>query len=163
MAKILVSACLLGCKVRYNGSDVNVDETCFDQLARYHDVIAFCPEVSAGLPTPRPAAEIQEGSGIDVLQGKATVIGTDGVDVSDFFCRGAEMALQKCKDEGISLAILTESSPSCGRHSIYDGGFSGGKKPGQGVTTALLSQHGNKVYSQYEVCTLMANLPANAR
>jgi uncharacterized protein YbbK (DUF523 family) len=162
MAKILVSACLLGFKVRYNGSDVNVEEKCFDQLAQHHEVVAFCPEVSAGLPTPRPAAEIQGGSGVDVLRGSAKVIGTDGVDVSNFFCRGAEMALQKCKDEAITLAILTESSPSCGSHSIYDGRFSSVKKAGQGVVAALLGQHGIKVYSQHEVCSLMRSLEKDA-
>ena len=85
MSKMLVSSCLLGCKVRYNGDDVNVEGKCFEQLIREHEVIPFCPEVSAGLLTPRPSAEIQGGEGIDVLQGTANVVGIDGVDVSDFF------------------------------------------------------------------------------
>ena len=65
------------------------------------------------------------------------------------------MALEKCIDEKVSLAILNESSPSCGSRSIYDGNFSGDKKIGMGVTAALLSQNGIQVQSQYEVCNLL--------
>ena len=155
MSTILVSSCLLGCKVRYNGSDVNVDDKCFETLAKKYEIIPFCPEVSAGLLTPRPSAEIQGGEGIDVLQASAKVVEADGVNVSEYFCRGAQMALEKCIDEKISLAILNESSPSCGSNSIYDGSFNGSKKIGMGVTAALLNKNGIKVHSQHEVCGLL--------
>lgn len=155
MSKILVSSCLLGCKVRYNASDVKVDSKLFEQLIEEHEIIPFCPEVSAGLLTPRPSAEIQGGEGLDVLQGTANVVGIDSVDVSDYFCRGAQMALEKCIDEKVSLAILNESSPSCGSRSIYDGNFSGDKKVGMGVTAALLKQNGIQVQSQHEVYNLL--------
>lgn len=155
MAKVLVSSCLLGCKVRYNGSDVNVEGKCFEQLSKNHEVIPFCPEVEAGLLIPRPSGEIQGGEGLDVLQGSAQVVEVDGVNVSDFFCRGAKMTLEKCIDEKISLAILNESSPSCGSSSIYDGSFNGVKKPGMGVTAALLNKNGIEVHSQHNVCNLL--------
>ena len=155
MSKILVSSCLLGCKVRYNGSDVDVDDKCFEQLAKKYEIIPFCPEISAGLMTPRPSAEIQGGEGIDVLQGSAKVVEENGVNVSEYFCRGAQMALEKCIDEKISLAILNESSPSCGSNSIYDGSFNGTKKLGMGVTAALLKKNGIKALSQHEVCNFL--------
>lgn len=155
MAKILVSACLLGCDVRYNGSCVIVENKHFEQLVQQHEVIQFCPEVSAGLSTPRAAAEIQGGDGSHVLQGSAKVVGIDGVNVSDYFCRGAQMALAKCIDEEISLAVLNESSPSCGSSSIYDGNFNGMKKIGMGVTATLLKKNGVKVYSQHDSCRLL--------
>jgi uncharacterized protein YbbK (DUF523 family) len=152
--KVLVSSCLLGCKVRYNASDVNVENKCFEKLAQKYELVAFCPEVSAGLPTPRPSAEIKGGEGLDVLLGLAKVIGIDGVDVSEAFIYGAQMALKICIEQNISLAILNESSPSCGSSSIYDGNFSGVKKTGMGVTAALLKQNGIQVHSQHEVCDL---------
>lgn len=155
MSKILVSSCLLGCKVRYNGSCVNVEGKCFEELTQKHEIIPFCPEVKAGLPIPRPAAEIQGGEGIDVLQGSAKVVGIDGVDFTDYFCRGAELALEKCVENNISSAILTEASPSCGSSLIYDGNHNGNKKIGIGVTVALLKQNGINVYSQHEVCNLI--------
>ena len=95
MPKILVSSCLLGCKVRYNGSDVNVEDKCFEQLTLKYEIIPFCPETNAGLLTPRPPAEIQGGEGIDVLHGSAKVVGIDGVNVSDFFLSWCSNGIRK--------------------------------------------------------------------
>ncbi|WP_232784937.1 DUF523 domain-containing protein [Psychromonas sp. MB-3u-54] len=63
MTKVLVSACMLGCKVRYNGSDLKPSNNDFDRLIKNHKIVSFCPEVSAGLPIPRIPAEIQCGVG----------------------------------------------------------------------------------------------------
>jgi uncharacterized protein YbbK (DUF523 family) len=58
MNKILVSACLMGFRVRYNGSEkARMNE----QLARWQQeqrLVIHCPELAAGLPVPRPPAEI---------------------------------------------------------------------------------------------------------
>jgi uncharacterized protein YbbK (DUF523 family) len=78
MAKILISACLLGCRVRYNASDLEVISSEFEKLVTIHDVVSFCPEVSAGMSIPRAPAEIKGGDGFDVLSGKAKVIDIDG-------------------------------------------------------------------------------------
>jgi len=155
MKKILVSACLLGCKVRYDGSAVKVDNRLFEQLSLTYELLSFCPEVQAGLPTPRAAAEIQGESGEAVLQGSAQVVGIDNIDVSDYFCRGAQMALTRCVNEKIECAILNESSPSCGSETIYDGQFIGQKKAGKGVTAALLDQHGIRLYNQHNMMELL--------
>lgn len=152
MVKILVSACLLGCKVRYNASSVDVENDRFEQLLAQYEIIPFCPEVSAGLPIPRSPAEIRSGEGIDVLEGSAKVVGIDGVDVTDYFLHGAQLALQQCITDKISIAILTEASPSCGSGWIYDGNHNGNKITGAGVTTTLLRQNGIKVYNQHDAC-----------
>ena len=68
MEKILISRCLLGHKVRYDGGASGP----FDQLAAWQAegrVVAICPEVAGGLPTPRPPAEIPGGQGVDVWEG----------------------------------------------------------------------------------------------
>jgi len=155
MAKILVSSCLLGCKVRYNGSCMRVEDAHFKQLLEPHEIIPFCPEVSAGLPIPRVPAEIKSGEGTHVLQGKAKVVGIDGTDFTDYFYRGAQMALDKCLAEKISLAILTEASPSCGSALIYDGSHKGNKIAGAGVTAALLRENGITVCSQHDADRLL--------
>ena len=72
--KILVSACLMGLKVRYNGSE-KAQVTA--QLARWQEeqrLVIHCPEMAAGLPVPRPPAEIISACGTDVLQGRASII-----------------------------------------------------------------------------------------
>ena len=158
MVKILVSACLLGRKVRYNGEDLAVADDSFKQMAEHHEMVPFCPEVSGGLPTPRPPAEIRGGDGMDVLSGTARVVCRDGRDATDAFLRGARLALASCSTEHIRYAVLTESSPSCGSNMIYDGTFSNLRHPGRGVTTALLEQNGIRVFSQFRLAEFLDRL-----
>ena len=149
MQKILVSRCLLGHRVRYDGGASGP----FDQLQRWLDegrVVPLCPEVAGGLPTPRAAAEIPGGQGSDVLEGLAAVITTEGEDVSAQFLSGAKQALELVQKHGIRIAVLKANSPSCGNLLTYDGTFSGVKVSGEGVTAALLKRHGVLVFSELE-------------
>lgn len=149
MERILVSACLMGRKVRYDGGAKTSSDA---QLAAWRDegrLVVFCPEVEGGLPTPRPAAEIEGGVGGDaVLSGAARVLATDGGDVTAEFLSGAQAALAFAQSFGVRLAVLKEGSPSCGSLTIYDGTFRGRRTPGHGVTAALLELHGIKVFSE---------------
>ena len=95
-----------------------------------------------------PPVEIQNGSGEDVLNGKACVKDKTGLDVTREFLSGAQKALQIAKNKGANYAILKARSPSCGCGEIYDGTFSGSRKCGNGVTAELLMQHGIKVYTE---------------
>ena len=143
---ILISACLLGRNVKYSGGN----NLC-PWLEKYYntdDFIAICPECFGVLPIPRPPAEIQGGSGEDVLNGSAKVSDKDGKDVTQNFISGAQKALAYAKKHNASCAILKARSPSCGCGMVYDGSFSGGKKAGNGVTAALFLQHGIKVYTE---------------
>ena len=139
MEKILVSACLMGEKCRYDGKD-NLLET-IKELGKHYDLIPFCPEVESGLPTPRKPSEILRDQ----------VIHEDGEDVTKFFVLGAEKALNVCKFLGIRIAVLKEDSPSCGVNTIHDGRFSGKKIKGQGFTARFLSHNGIKVYSESDL------------
>ncbi|HCT05687.1 MULTISPECIES: DUF523 domain-containing protein [unclassified Pseudomonas] len=150
MEKILVSRCLLGHKVRYDGAGSGP----FDQLAAWQAegrVVAICPEVAGGLPTPRPAAEIPGGQGLDVWEGRARVLTADGEDFSEAFLDGARQALALVQQHNIRIAILKANSPSCGNLLTYDGTFSGVKVSGEGVTAALLKRHGVHVFSELEL------------
>ena len=148
--KVLVSRCLLGHRVRYDGGASGP----YAQLAQWQAegrVIALCPEVAGGLPTPRAAAEIPGGQGVEVLAGKAAVITTEGEDVTEAFVSGARQALALVERHGIRIAILKANSPSCGNLLTYDGTFSGVKVSGEGVTAALLKRHGVQVFSELQL------------
>ncbi|WP_028765803.1 MULTISPECIES: DUF523 domain-containing protein [Shewanella] len=160
MVKVLVSSCLVGNKVRYNASCLSIPESDFEWLKSNVELIVFCPEVSAGLPTPRAPAEIIAGEGDDVLNHGAKVVGNDGIDVTTQFLIGAENALLLCQKLQIKYALLAEGSPSCGSSTIYDGSFSGIKIDGAGVAAALLTRNGIKVYSQHTVAKLRHALKA---
>ncbi|MEV4168869.1 DUF523 domain-containing protein [Nonomuraea sp. NPDC049709] len=149
MQKILVSACLMGRKVRYDGGAKTSSDAWLAGWREEGRLVPFCPEVEGGLPIPRPAAEIEGGAGgAAVLSGTARVLATDGSDVTAEFLAGARAALEVARSQGIRMAVLKEGSPSCGALSIYDGSFQGRRAPGQGVTTALLEQHGIRVFSE---------------
>ncbi len=155
---ILISACLLGNPVRYNGTDLLLDHPLIKKWELEGRLISICPEVAGGLPTPRAPAEIVNGGGGSVLSKKSNVINKQGEDVSDAFILGAHEALTLAKENNCHAAILTERSPSCGSNIIYDGSFSNIKKKGVGVTSALLEQNGIKVFNQNQLEALKAHL-----
>ena len=148
--KVLVSRCLLGHRVRYDGG-ASGPYALLAQWQAEGRVIALCPEVAGGLPTPRAAAEIPGGQGVEVLAGKAAVITTEGEDVTEAFVSGARQALALVERHGIRIAILKANSPSCGNRLTYDGSFRGVKVEGQGVTAALLTRAGVQVFSELEL------------
>ncbi|GAA4197510.1 DUF523 domain-containing protein [Microbispora amethystogenes] len=152
MERILVSACLLGRRVRYDGGAKTSDD---DLLARWRAegrLVPFCPEVEGGLPVPRPPAEIEGGAGgAAVLAGEARILTPDGADVTEAFLSGARQALAAARSSGVRVAVLKEGSPSCGSLRIYDGAHRGRTVPGQGVTTALLELNGIRVFGEDRV------------
>jgi len=160
MNKILLSACLLGDPVRYDGQSKTLQSTTLDKLLSQDRVISFCPEVAGGLPVPRATAEIHAGDGAAVIAKLASVKTQDGTDVSEYFLSGAQQALALCRQHGITVAVLTESSPSCGSSRIYDGSFTHSTTPGSGVTAALLAQNGVRVFSQHQLDEALIHLEA---
>lgn len=148
MKKILISACLLGRKVRYDGKSATLASDILNQWAKEGRLVPICPEVAGGLSVPRPAAEIIAGSGEDVLDLRARLTTKSGEDVTAEFVAGAKRALELARRQGVRMAILKARSPSCGSLQIYDGTFTGQKRAGQGVTAALLVRHGIAVFSE---------------
>ncbi len=149
MQKILVSACLLGHRVRYDGGGFADLPPLLVRWQAEGRIISCCPEVAGGLPVPRSPAEIEPAwGGSGVLAGQARVLTRRGEDVSAAFLAGAQAALALAHQHGIRLAILKEGSPSCGSQAIYDGRFTGQRVAGSGVTTARLRQAGLAVFAE---------------
>src|SRR5689334_4441140 len=63
MERVLVSACLLGEKVRYHGGDATCGDPILNTWLTEGRVVRVCPEQEGDLPTPRPPAEIAGGDG----------------------------------------------------------------------------------------------------
>ena len=143
MERILISACLVGDNVKYDGG--NNKNPLIEKLLEKYELVPFCPEVEGGLPIPRHPSE----------QRDEQVINDIDEDVTDQFEHGADLALNICLYLKITKAILKERSPSCGVHSIYDGTFSHKVIPGMGVTAALLKRKGIEVYSEDEIESLL--------
>lgn len=151
---ILISACLAGFNVRYDGG--NAQNNLAVKLVAMGQAITVCPEIMGGLSTPRIPAEIVGGTGRDVLAGTAHVMSRDGRDVTSEYLRGAQMVLTIAQHNRVRVAFLKQKSPACGTRLVYNGRFSGEKIPGTGVTTALLRSHGIRCFGDEELT--MANL-----
>ena len=157
--RILVSACLLGRPVRYDGSARTTRHPALAQWQRDGRLISICPEVTAGFSIPRPPAEIAGGrSGEAVLTGAARVVEATGKDVTAAYIAGAHAALALAREHDCRFALLTEGSPSCGSGFIHDGTFAGRRQAGAGVTAALLRRHGIEVYAETGIDALAARL-----
>lgn len=131
---VLVSSCLIGLNTRY---DKKSSKNIFKELNLKYNVIPFCPEQAAGLPTPRKPCEIKDGS----------VYNIDGVNLTKKFLDGANETLKLCKMYNIKKAYLKAKSPSCGKGKIYDGSFSGVLTDGDGIVTKLLEENEIEVIS----------------
>ena len=152
MERILVSACLVGAKVRYHGGDAACDHPILKRWLEEGRIVSVCPERDGGLPTPRPPAEIVgPGAGEGVNRHLAIVRTAAGENLSDAFRCGAGTALDTVKRYGIRVAVLKEGSPSCGPSFVYDGTFTGTRVRGRGVTAALLESAGVRVFSETSI------------
>ena len=140
---ILISACLVGVNCRYDGANIHNA----DLLGKIKDegFIPVCPEQLGGLPTPRPRASIENGTGKDVIAGNAKVIDINGKDITGEFLKGAQEALKIAKLMRVKSAILKERSPSCGVE-FTNSDFK--EVNGAGVFTALLKSEGIKIFSE---------------
>ena len=159
MNKLLVSACLLGQPIRYDGDD-NGDKVShlYEWLERWRSegrLVAVCPETLGGLPTPRPPAESVGGDGHDVLAGNARVKTYEGDDVTAAFVEGAEKTLAAALASSATGALLAARSPSCGSGEIYNGRFTRTVTEGDGVTVALLKQNGIRCFTPAEAEALI--------
>jgi len=151
MEKYFISACLLGKRVRYDGNALLASGSIIEKWIASGRVILICPEVDAGMSNPRAPAEILKGDGSGVWAGTALVVEDTGIDVTEYFKKGAQMDLELCKKHNIKVAVLTDSSPSCGITLIYDSSFTNKKNEGVGVTAALLKKNGVVVLSQNNI------------
>ncbi|BDU76457.1 DUF523 domain-containing protein [Mesoterricola sediminis] len=149
MKRVLVSSCLLGEPVRYDGGAFEPTHPVLARWLREGRVLPCCPEVAGGLPVPRPPAEIAGGAdGGEVLAGRARILDPAGRDLTAPFLAGAAATLDLARAGGAVLAVLKEGSPSCGSAAIHDGAFSGVRVPGQGVAAARLRAAGIPVFSE---------------
>jgi len=106
--KILVSACLLGEKVRYDGGhkrDLFLNET----LGPFVEWVRVCPEVDCGLPVPREAMRIAG----DPKRPRLVTNGT-GIDHTERMERWAKARLEELSVLGLHGYVCKKDSPSCG-------------------------------------------------
>jgi uncharacterized protein YbbK (DUF523 family) len=106
--RVLISACLLGETVRYDG-DHRRNAHVADELGLLFEWLPVCPEVEFGLGVPRETLRLEGDPARPRL--RTTRTGLDHTEGMRAFARTrAEAALRA----GISGSILKRGSPSCG-------------------------------------------------
>jgi uncharacterized protein YbbK (DUF523 family) len=162
--KILVSSCLLGEDVRYDGNNSSIAfnpkvsfslKELFMDILCENEIYSICPEVAGGLGIPRNPAEIVKNDKPFIVKNE------DETDVTMNFLIGAKKALDICINENIKVALLKANSPSCGNLKIYDGTFTNNLIDGQGLTSRLLKDNGIEVFNETQLKELEKFIKTN--
>ena len=130
-----VSSCLLGNEVRFDGGHKR-DRFVTDLLGRFVEWVPVCPEVEAGMDTPRPALRlVGEGDSVRMVEIKS---GRDHTGAMERYSSRRVRALR-----GLDLCgyILKKDSPSCGmtRVKVY-GEKSMPTRQGRGLYASALME-----------------------
>ncbi len=126
---VLVSACLMGQEVRYDGGHKRFPY--LDELANYFELRAACPEVGVGLGVPRPPMHLVDLAGkLHLLEINSQRDHTEKIEA--FAAQEATLAA-----DGF---IAKKDSPSCGmtRVRVYDLQGNLLHKRGEGLFNATL-------------------------
>ena len=152
-SKILVSACLMGEHVRYDGKHSLISHPVLAEWQQQGRLISTCPEMAGGLQTPRAPAEIQHHFPILIQD-------CNGIDVTPEFLAGAEHTVELSQHNACCCALMKANSPSCGNRKIYDGSFSGTLTKGAGIAAQELTRAGIPVFNEHEIDLLIAFVQA---
>lgn len=134
---VIVSACLVGVRCRYDGRD-KLDDAAVARVAGDDaEILPLCPEVLAQLGVPRAAITLS-------ADGK---VATDerGRDVSAKLEAGVRLADLLAREAGAVRALLKERSPSCGVTEVHG---PNGLVAGQGRFAARLRKRGLPIVNE---------------
>lgn len=133
--RILVSSCLLGERVRYDGGHKR-DDFVADTLRPFVEYVPVCPEVDCGLPVPREAMRLVDGPA-----GPRLVTGRSGVDRTGRMTAWARGRLRELEALDLCGYICKKDSPSSGMARVKVYGESGvPSRSGAGLFTGLFME-----------------------
>jgi uncharacterized protein YbgA (DUF1722 family)/uncharacterized protein YbbK (DUF523 family) len=122
--RIGVSACLLGEPVRFDGGHKR-DPFLVETFGPHVEWVPMCPEMEAGLGTPRETMRLMLRGRPDRQRGEtygpdrvALLIHKTGVDVTTLMQRYSERKVGSLVDERLNGFILKKDSPSCGMERV---------------------------------------------
>jgi uncharacterized protein YbbK (DUF523 family)/uncharacterized protein YbgA (DUF1722 family) len=124
-----ISSCLLGHKVRYDGTDKR-DRLITGTLGKYFDFVPVCPEVAIGLGVPRPPIRLV-GS---VRSPRAVGVEGPALDVTKKLAAYGRQQARALDD--VSGYILKSRSPSCGMAGVEVHARRARRKRGRGIYAA---------------------------
>lgn len=113
---VAISACLNGKIVRYDGKDKSLSTRSL--LSHSLKLLEQCPEVGAGMSTPRPPIELVQSDKKIYALGR----NDPSLDVTKALLKEREKSLRFLQKNTLCAYIFKSKSPSCGLHNtpIYN-------------------------------------------
>ena len=134
--RILISSCLLGEKVRYDGGHKR-DAFLTETLGKFVEYVPVCPEVECGFPIPRESMHLTGDPGDPRLVGAVS-----GTDYTEFMLGWCRKKLRNLEALDLSGYICKKDSPSSGMERVKVYGKNGiPAKIGAGVFTKAFMLH----------------------
>ena len=128
-----VSSCLLGREVRFDGGHKH-DRFLTGMLGAFVEWVPVCPEVEAGLGTPRPAMRLVRGD-----LGNRLVETASGVDHTRAMERLTRQRVRALREFDLCGYVLKRDSPSCGMTRVKVYGEKGmPRRDGRGLFAGAL-------------------------
>jgi len=135
--RVLISACLLGEKVRYDGGHKR-DAFLVETLGKHVQWVPVCPEVESGLPTPREPMRLAGDPASPRL-----VALKSGIDHTERVMRWVRDKIRELESMDLCGYVCKRNSPSCsgrGRIEVF-GDASPNAKSGTGLFTKTFMEH----------------------
>jgi uncharacterized protein YbgA (DUF1722 family)/uncharacterized protein YbbK (DUF523 family) len=134
--KVGISSCLLGNKVRYDGSH-KLDRFIVDTLGQYLEFAAVCPEAECGLGIPREPMRL-----VDSPQSPRLVTVRTLVDHTERMTQWARQRVVQLEQESLCGFIFKSGSPSSGMERVKVYGEQGiPQKHGVGLFARAFMEH----------------------
>jgi uncharacterized protein YbbK (DUF523 family)/uncharacterized protein YbgA (DUF1722 family) len=117
--RVLVSACLLGRKLRYDGAHAR-DPYVANVLGRHVEWVPICPETECGMPVPREPLRLRGAS-----DSPRMVTVETNKDRTETMRRWAEKRFRELEEAGLCGLVFKARSPSCGISGVKVFGLNG--------------------------------------
>ena len=137
--RVGISRCLLGDEVRYDGGHKR-DDLLISTLGSLVQWVAVCPEVEAGMGTPREAIDlVASDDGVTVAAARVRVLGVSSrIDWTETMVMFSAARVRELLDQDLDGYVLKADSPSCGLERVRVHRENGVSRDGRGLFAEAL-------------------------
>jgi uncharacterized protein YbbK (DUF523 family) len=137
--RVGISRCLLGDEVRYDGGHKR-DDLLISTLGSLVQWVAVCPEVEAGMGTPREAIDlVASDDGVTVAAARVRLLGMSSrIDWTETMVMFSAARVRELLDQDLDGYVLKADSPSCGLESVLVHRENGVSRDGRGLFAEAL-------------------------
>ena len=138
--RVGISRCLLGDEVRYDGGHKR-DTILIATLGHLVEWVAVCPEVEAGMGTPRePIQLVADAGGVRAGAARVRLLGVESRnDWTETMTTFSAARVRTLVDQDLDGYVLKADSPSCGLESVRVHRHDGVDASGRGLFAEALT------------------------